>query len=313
MINTSETMRPKNHHYTYKDTLAASEKIGWRVEEIIGGDKRLDFTKPFMPESLVRVERLGFLTPSERLVLNQIRGNGYLCLFGLLEEVILPFVLDHARARLDKDEYSVRAFLQFASEEAKHIHLFRRFSEEFERGFGVRCALIGPPADAAREMLSHHPLAVALTVLQGEWMSQRHYIESVRDNRDLDPLFKSLLKHHWMEEAQHAKLDTLMVEEMAAACSRREIEGAFEEYFEIASFLDGGFKQQAEFDLESLARATGRELSASDRQKFMEGQHQSYRWTFIGSGMTHPNFLASLERIDPALRRRAEEAATAFC
>ncbi|HEX5733798.1 MAG TPA: diiron oxygenase [Blastocatellia bacterium] len=313
MINESQITESKYHHYTYRDTLAASEKIRWRVEDIIGRDQRLDFTKPFMPEALARVEQLGFLTPAERLVLNQIRGNGYLCLFGLLEEVILPFVLDHARARLDEDEYSVRAFLQFASEEAKHIHLFRRFSEEFERGFGTQCALIGPSAEVAPAMLSHHPLAVALIVLQGEWMSQRHYIESVRDNQDLDPLFKSLLKHHWMEEAQHAKLDTLMVEEMAAAYSRSEIEGAFEEYFEIASFLDGGFKQQAEFDLESLTRATGRTLSASDRQKFIEVQHQAYRWTFIGSGMTHENFLATLESIDPALRRRAEEASTAFC
>ena len=40
--------------YTYQSALAASEGIRWRVQDIIGGDKRLDFTKPFMPEQLAR-------------------------------------------------------------------------------------------------------------------------------------------------------------------------------------------------------------------------------------------------------------------
>src|SRR5690606_34650653 len=113
-----------------KDALARSEQVGWRVEDIIGGDKRLDFTRPFMPESLARVRGLGFLSPAEQLTLNQIRGYGYLMTFGLVEEFILPFVLDHARPHLDGDDYEVRALLQFATEEAKHIHLFRRFAEE---------------------------------------------------------------------------------------------------------------------------------------------------------------------------------------
>ena len=38
------------NRYTYQAALAASESIHWRIEDIIGGDKRLDFTKPFMPD-----------------------------------------------------------------------------------------------------------------------------------------------------------------------------------------------------------------------------------------------------------------------
>src|SRR5215212_394804 len=113
--------------YTYEAALTASEAVRWKVEDIIGGDKRLDFTEPFMPESLARVEPLGFLTSEEKTVLNQIRGNTYLSIFGLVEEFILPFVLDHARPQLAEDDYRTRAFLQFASEEAKHIQLFKRF------------------------------------------------------------------------------------------------------------------------------------------------------------------------------------------
>src|SRR5712692_3008211 len=116
--------------YTYESTLAASERITWQVDDLIGTDKRLDFTKPFMPEALARVEPLSFLTPSEKRTLNQIRGHGYLYIFGLVEEFILPFVLDHARSRLEGDDFRTRAFIGFAAEEAKHIHLFKRFREE---------------------------------------------------------------------------------------------------------------------------------------------------------------------------------------
>ena len=209
--------------YTYEATLAASEKIGWKIEDIIGGSKRLDFTRPFMPESLVRVNSISSFTPAEKLVLNQIKGNAYLCIFGVVEEFILPFVVDHARPRLSGDDFRVRAFLQFASEEAKHIHLFKRFKEEFERGFGTTCAVIGPPDAIAKEVLSHQPMAVALAILATEWLTQKHYLESIRDNQDLDPQFKSLLRHHWMEEAQHAKLDTLMVEALAETMSPRRV------------------------------------------------------------------------------------------
>ena len=72
-------------NYNYQETLAASVKANWRIEDIIGGDKRLDFTKPFMPESLARVEPLDFLSAEEKILLNQIRGYGYLYTFGVVE------------------------------------------------------------------------------------------------------------------------------------------------------------------------------------------------------------------------------------
>ena len=72
--------------YSYKETLESSDKIGWRVEDVIGGDKRLDFGRPFLPESFARVESMDFLTKDEKLLLNQIRGYGYLYTFGLVEE-----------------------------------------------------------------------------------------------------------------------------------------------------------------------------------------------------------------------------------
>ncbi len=302
-----------SRQYTYQATLAAAERVHWRVEEIIGGEKRLDFERPFMPESLARVEELSFLTPDERRTLNQIRGNAYLCIFGLVEEFILPFVLDHARPQVHSDEYRVRALLQFATEEAKHIHLFNCFKHEFERGFGTACQVIGPPEAIAAEVLRHDPLAVALVTLHIEWMVQRHYLDSVKDDADLDPQFKSLLKHHWMEEAQHAKLDTLMVAALAEGRGASEIDAAVEEYLEIGGFIDSGLAQQVEFDLDAFTRATGRELSDDEKDRFRRSQLQANRWTYLGSGMTHEQVLATLESLGLAARKRVEEVAPAFC
>lgn len=300
------------HGYTYAATHAASQHVNWRIEDIIGGEKGLDFGKPFLPESLARVEPLKFLEADERLVLNQIRGNGYLYIFGLVEEFILPFVLDHARPRLSGDDMRTRAMLQFAGEEAKHIDLFKRFRAEFEAGFGTHCDVIGPPEAIAKAVLAHSPLSIALLILHIEWMTQRHYLDSVKDDRAIDPQFKSLLKHHWMEEAQHAKLDTLMVEELADACSGDEIAKALDGYLELGGMIDGGLKQQVEFDIDAFIRSTGRVLTKAEYAEMALQQHQAQRWTFIGSGMSHGNFLATVGNVSSSAAAKLKEVAPAF-
>lgn len=302
-----------SYTYNFKDCLGRSERITWRVEDLIGGEKSLNFMKPFMPESLARVNGMMFLNDREKLILNQIRGHAYLAIFGLVEEFILPFVLDHARPYINGEDYRARAFLEFASEEAKHIHLFRSFRQEFVKGFRVNCDVIGPPSAVAQHVLSHHPLSVALTILHIEWMTQRHFQDSVTDDASLDPQFKNLLKHHWMEEMQHAQLDTLMCEAIAEHMTEAEIDEAIDGYLKIGAFLDEGLKQQASFDMTALEAATGRKLSPSEQSEFMTVQHQANRWTYLGSGMTHPNFLATLGKLSAGKRKFIEGAVSAFC
>lgn len=298
--------------YTYHSTLQASERVRWRVEDILNDEQRLDFEKPFLPESLARTDELGFLSPRERLLLNQIRGNTYLGMFGVVEEFVLPFLLDHVRPLLHGDDDQVRAILQFAGEEAKHIQLFRRFSRAFQEGFGTPCEIIGPPSEIAKAVLGHHPLGVALAILQLEWMTQSHYVDSVKDSNDLDPCIKSLLKHHWMEEAQHAKLDTLLVAALAATLSPAQIESAVGEYLEIGAFIAGGLAQQVEFDREALEIASGRILSDSERDAFRTSQLAANCFTYLGSGMVHPNFRETLRALGGDALRRVDEVAPRF-
>jgi hypothetical protein len=299
-------------HHSYHDLLEASRRVNWRIDDIIGGDKHLDFTRPFLPETFARVEALGFLAPAEKLQLNHVRARGYLAMFELVEQFIVPFISDQAVNGEAEDAYKASALRQFAREETKHRELFRRFLHEFDEGFGSECALIGPAEDIVKTILAHSALAVTITVLGLEWMSQGHYLESVQDDQALDPQFRSLLRHHWIEEAQHARLDGLMLRTMAAANATGDAERAVDEYFEIGAFFDGGFKAQASLDLEAFERAAKRTLSQEQRVEFLRIQHQAIGWTFLGSAMGNPNFLAEVEILGAEARSRIATAARAF-
>ena len=298
------------HNFDYEGTLASSLRAQWQLDTVMREDQDLDFSRSFMPESLARTAAVTSLNPFEQRILNQISGHQYLSIFGVVEEFILPFLVDHARPHLMGDDWRIRAILNFANEEAKHIHLFKRFHRAFVRGFPVECQVIGPSKDIGAEVLKHDPLAVGLVILMIEWMTQQHYLGSIRDDGDIDPLFKSLMKHHWMEEAQHAKLDTLIVDALGEGRSEAEIDKAIDEFFEIGAFLDGGLMTQAGFNLDALEKVIGRKLE--NRGEILAQQHQAARWTYIGSGMVHERFIATLESLSPRAAERIAEAAPLF-
>jgi len=295
------------HDYTYKAVLASSLRAQWELDDVLAPEQELDFSRDFMPEALARTSAApGLVNDDERQMLNHIAAYQYLCYFGSVEEFILPFLMDHARPMLRQDDYRVRALLNFASEEAKHIHLFNRYREAFERGFPIACQMLGPREVLAQRVLSHHPLAVGLIILMIEWMTQAHYVGSIRDDSDIDPLFKSLFKHHWMEEAQHAKLDTLIVDALAEGRSERELAQVTNEFFQIAGFLDKSLQVQARFNVESLERGLGRTIDGRDA--LIVQQYRAARWTYLISGLTHDRFKATLEASSPKMAARVAAA-----
>src|SRR4029450_3950104 len=161
------------HDFNYEATLASSLRAPWQLDDVLREEQELDFTRNFMPESLARTAAVATLNPFEQRILNQISAHQYLGIFGVVEEFILPFLVDHARPHLLGDDWRVRAILNFASEEAKHIHLFKRFHSAFVRGFPVECQVIGPSAAIGAKILSHDPLAVGLGSLMIEGMPRR--------------------------------------------------------------------------------------------------------------------------------------------
>ena len=298
---------------SYQNLLETSRRINWRVEDVIGGSKQLDFSRPFLPESFARTSSLTFLSPGEQLKLNHIRAIGYLSMFELVERCILPYINSQVPSAPGQDAYRSEALSQFAVEEEKHIALFVRFREEFAAGFDRECAFIGPAEDIGAAIRDHSELSLAILVLGIEWATQRHYVESIHDDQSLDPQFKSLLKHHWLEESQHAKLDALVFFELARRASAAEIDTAVDDFLDIGGFIDGGLAQQTELDLQSLEAAIGRTLPQSDRAQFITEQHQAMRWTFLGSALVNKGFLEALETVRPAARAKIEQVAPAFC
>ncbi len=297
---------------TYQHLLKTSRRVNWRLEDLLGEGRRLDFTRPFLPETFAQTAPLGFLSAADRLKLNQIRARGYLALFELVEAFVVPFISAQANDSEQAEPFRAPALRHFVDEERKHRELFGAVLREFDGAFATPCALIGPAEEICRAILSHAPLAVTIAILGLEWMSQGHYLGSIKDNQDLDPQFRSLLKHHWIEEAQHAKLDSLVLQSLAERSSPQQLAAAIDEYFEIGAFLDAGFSQQAGLDLESLERASGRRLSHAERQQFLDVQHGALRWTFLGSAMGNRNFLAVLGSVSDEGAARVEQAAKSF-
>jgi hypothetical protein len=267
-----------------------------------------------LPEALAGTANLRCLNAAEEHKLNQIRGFSYLALFGLVEEYILPSPIQHAGSAAHGDDHEMRALLRFAEEEAKHIQLFKWFVNEFQHGFGTPCAVIGPAAEIVNAILAHSQLGVFLTTLHIEWMTQRHYVESVKDNAHerLDPLFCSLLKHRWLEESQHAKLDTLVVDKIASALSSDDVEKGIDDYMAIGKLLDGGLVAQAQLEINSLESATRRSFTEEERAEIAAALTAAYRSCFLLAGMQHPNFDRTLRELSVAGHARVAELARAL-
>ncbi|MEB3359462.1 MAG: hypothetical protein VKK04_22240 [Synechococcales bacterium] len=296
---------------TFESIWQDSQKVQWRVADLISADKPLNFACPFLPESIARVTDISFLSDAEKLKLNQIRGNSYLHLFVLVEQFIIPMVLDQVRGMGYGDIFSTQALLGFAEEESKHIHLFQSFADAFEQGFGTACDRVGSTEAIAAQILSHHPLAVLLLTLQFEWTTQSHYLESIRNNHDeeLDPRFCDLLKYHWLEEAQHTRLDTLLVQEMKVRLTVEEIEGAIADYLILVHLLHDALMEQVKLDIASLERTISRTFADGEWQTILAIQQEAYRWAFLCAGLTHPNFFNVLEDLSPSGAARVTELA----
>jgi hypothetical protein len=276
--------------------LAASERVDFRLDEVLPEETRFDFRLPFLPDAMTGASALAFLNGDEQRLVGHLRAHGYLGMFGVIEEMILPFVLGQTKVdALDE----ARALLRFASEEAKHIELFRRFSTAFARQFPHRTRLVGPADAFANAVLAHSELAVALAILQIEWMTQRHWLECVRGDESLEPSFKRLLRFHWMEEAQHARLDALLVRKLASRLSVQERADGVEGYLSIIRLMDGALAAQVDLDLASVDEALDRRLTEEEGEQFRRVQLASMRKTFLLDGMTHPEFVRSLTEVAP--------------
>jgi hypothetical protein len=297
-----------SHNYSYRECLDNSKKVAWKEDDVLAS-KNFDFSKRFLPNRLCGVDDITCLNDNEKRRLNQIMGNAYCHLFGFVEEFIIPMVTQAAAKDVFGEEVRLRSLLRFAEEELKHQELFRRAMALFDQSFGTRCALISGREDVAKVVLSKSPLAVLYLTTVIEWFTQLHYVEHVRDTSGLDELFRDLLKFHWMEEAQHAKLDTLLIDEIAETATLGEREIAIDELLELGGAIDGLLLQQIELNIETLQNATGRRFTEAEKEEISTKTQRAWRWTFLVSGLEHPHFVKLVNELTKEGPEKIKDAA----
>jgi hypothetical protein len=297
--------------YNYPDILENSKRVAWREDEVLR-DRQFDFSKRFLPNKLTGVNEIGVLNDYEKTRLNQIMGNAYAHIFAYVEEFIIPTVMGEAAVDFHGDEVRLRSLIRFAEDELKHQEMFRRSIELFAQGIGFHMDLIPDREAVAGVVRGKSNLAVLVLTTIIEWFVQLHYTEHVLGEEDLDPLFRDLLKYHWLDEAQHAKIDTLLIHEEAGVLPLEDRERAIDEVLELGMAIDGLLLQQIGMNIDALEVAVDRKFTPEEREEITAKTQRAWRWTFIVSGLRHPNVVRTVGEITEGGTAKLEAAAVAL-
>jgi hypothetical protein len=190
--------------------------------------------------------------------------------------------------------------------------MFRRSIALFADGIGFHMDLIPDREAVAGVVRGKSKLAVLVLTAIIEWFVQLHYTEHVLGEEDLDGLFRDLLKYHWLDEAQHAKIDTLLIHETAAELTSEERERAIDEVLELGMAIDGLLLQQIGMNIDALEVALDRKFSADERAEITAKTQRAWRWTFLVSGLRHPNVVRTVGEITEHGQAKFEAAAVAL-
>ena len=310
MISTAPLV---THNYSFQKALDNSKKVAWQEDQVLSG-RRFDLSRRFLPNRLSGVDDIASLDQDEKRILNQIMGIAYFHLFAFVEEFIVPTVTEAALQQPYGDEVRQRSLLRFSEEELKHQELFRRAIAMYVEQSGIQPRLIPGREEVAAVVRSKSRLGVLMLIDLIEWFVQLHYTEHVLDHTDLDSLFRDLLKYHWLDEAQHAKMDTMLIADLAQDLPLAEREAAIDEVLELGMAIDGLLQQQIGMNIDALEAATGRVFTAAEREEITDATLHAWRWTFLVSGLEHPKVVKLVEEITeegPAKLRSAAAALSA--
>jgi len=280
----------------YPSIVATSEKVAWTVDDIFR-DRRFDATRRTVPSSWVRAEHLSFLDDRERRTLSHIRAFSYVHMFGNYEEFIPVHLASIAQQDWHADRTHLRALLRFAEEELKHQQLFRRAEAVLEASCGHAFGRYFDQnktrvIEFCRAVQAYPPLPRLLLLTAFEWGSQRHYVESVRDQSPerSDPLYVDILKYHWTEENQHTKVDVLEIAKLARTMSPAELTAAFEGMQALAGLVAETFVGQVDQELATFLTVTGRTLAADETEALRAALLRSMEAIWAEVAITHPSF-----------------------
>ena len=268
--------------YSYAACLRNSYRVNWKISDVVGG-RHFDASRHWLPARLSGAGRIACLTPAEKIKLSHVEMGSYAHLFGFVEEFIAPKMLN------------------FAAEEVKHMNLFREVRASVDGTVAFPLALLPGAPDVARAVLSKHTGAVLLLTAAIEWLTQLHYLSCFEGDESLDPFTRDIFKSHWLEESQHARMDHLETLRAFRPMSAEEKDRAIDDLIELVSAVDGLLQTQARLDIENLQACLWRRLGPPEQHEILAGVLAAKRYTFIESGVTHPNFLDLLGLVSSPL------------
>jgi len=294
----AEAEPAKSSSDSYERCVASSERVAWTVEKVLGG-RRFDLSLELLPDSLARSAEAPGLDARERLLLNHIRAASYMHVFSFFEELVPPLMLKLAAGTPHDGKTRRRSLLRFTEEELKHQLLFKQAGGLLQEQLGAPLEHVGGADNVSKTANENDPLAVILLLAAFEWMTQSHYLAFVHENHseERDPLFGEILRVHWVEEAQHAKIDELEIRGMLPRVTSDARERALSQLFLLAGAVLELVGEQMRLDVLTLERLCGRAFTDSERDALIEQQTRVGQYTFLGMGLEHPSFLSLLQAV----------------
>jgi hypothetical protein len=276
--------------YSYAECLQNSYRVNWKIDEVLDG-RRFDLSRRWLPAQLSGADAVASLSRDEKTKLSHVEMGAYAHLFGYVEEFIAPRMVTLAKDFEIDNREAFDALTNFAAEEVKHMNLFREVRGRIDQALGFPLARLAGEKDVARAVLSKHTGAMLLLTDAIEWFTQLHYLSSFKDNDALDPFTRHIFKSHWLEESQHARLDHLETLRAFKDIDDHQRQVAVEDLIELVGAVDGLLQQQTGMDVDNFERYLGRTLSGEQRKEIYARVLDAKRYTFIESGVTHPNFV----------------------
>ena len=302
----------------YAKCIETSKRIRWDIDRDVIRGREFDFTKKFMPDSLSKINDIGFLRPNEARFLSQVQGRTYANMFALVERYIGAKTLDIGKGYALGDQIALEALVRFADEEIKHQVLFRRLERMAAAGMPAGYAFLPNPDEVASVVLSKSDWAVMALTLDIELFSQAHYRSSIEPDTNLSELWKDVFLFHWKEESQHAIMDEIEWRREDARVTERERNDAVTDLIELVGAVDGICLMQAKADADYFIANAGPTYSSVEQVVIHDTLRRAYRWQYIVSGSQEQRFgdvltalttPAQMERIGAALAPIAADVA----
>lgn len=269
---------------SYEKCLSTMKQIEWKLDDVFKTDQKIDFSRMFLPCSLVAHDiNDDILDEKQLLMLNHITTHSYLHFFFFIEEFIVA--KSNQLSHHTPTYYAQQALHHFCSEEIKHQYLFKRIKKVIKEGVGYTLKVVNIQKSVAKELMGTSDIAALLFILHLEIITQDHYLHSIKIEHNLEPTIVRVLKKHWIEESQHAKLDFLQLTDFAKTASSDRISSAIEEYIVCLKKLKDVFRLQAELDIEVLVGMQNTDFDMTKRNVLEKNQFSNYVEIFIKKGM----------------------------